>query len=202
MDFLDEENLWDQLRWKCDAEEWGLAFLEAQVARLRYFGEGVATPPLAEQVVHSPVVTLAVEAQVPPDAPTLTAASLASLSAHTDEASPRSVSSVREGTLLVASSPSAGGAEADTSDDERQQLVPTVVLQKYFISTSGSARKRRLHLGGACWRIPGRDYADFTEHGDEIPGSGEYHAACRQCFPDGLPSSSDGSSVTSDAEST
>ena len=60
----------------------------------------------------------------------------------------------------------------------------------------------RLHLGGACWRIPGKDYADFTEHGEEIPGSEEYHAACRQCFPNGLPSSSDGSSVTSDADST
>ena len=49
---------------------------------------------------------------------------------------------------------------------------------------------------------PGKDYATFTEHGDEMSSAGEYHAACRQCFPDGIPSSTDGSSVTSEAEST
>ena len=110
------------------------------------------------------------------------------------------------GTILVADSPSENGAQTESSEDDERLPPPTIVLQMFFISATGSARKRRLHLGGECWRIPGRDYAEFSEHGDVLPAPNECHAACKQCFPSGVEpmiqaSSSDGSSETSEAES-
>ena len=104
--------------------------------------------------------------------------------------------------LEAADSPAAIRSGSDSDEDEKTSVAPMLVLQKYFVSTTGSARKRRLHLGGACWRVPGKDYATFEEFGDSQPSASMYHAACRQCFPDGVPeSSSDGSSITSEAES-
>ena len=94
----------------------------------------------------------------------------------------------------------------EMSDAEDPPLPLAFYLHKYFISVTGYSRKRRLHLGGECWRVPGRDYSEFSEHGDSLPGPPEYHAACKQCFPAGVggqssASSSDGSSETSESES-
>ncbi len=38
-------------------------------------------------------------------------------------------------------------------------------------------------LGGACWRGPGRDDANFTECGKDLPETTDFHAVCKQCFP-------------------
>ena len=34
VDFLDEENLWEQLLWRCDSGDWGLDFMREQIGRL------------------------------------------------------------------------------------------------------------------------------------------------------------------------
>ena len=76
------------------------------------------------------------------------------------------------------------------------------------MSATGSVQKRRLHLGGACWRLPGKDYAVFVECGEDLPESSAFHAVCKQCFPLGVQSdvpdedlSSSGSSKTSEEDS-
>ena len=77
-----------------------------------------------------------------------------------------------------------------------------------FISVTGSAQKRRLHLEGACWRLPGKDCTDFVECGEDLPESSAFHAVCKQCFPLGVQSdvldeepSLSGSSETSEEDS-
>ena len=98
--------------------------------------------------------------------------------------------------------------DTDSGGEEDELHTPARVLHKYFVSITGSVRKRRLHLGGACWRLPGKDYAMFEEFGEELPDSSVFHTVCKQCFPRGVQgdvpaeeSSSSGSSMTSETES-
>ena len=56
-DFLDEENLWDQISWKYGSE-FGEAFMEDQISRLRYFGPSARRPNRGDEtprVVDSPI---------------------------------------------------------------------------------------------------------------------------------------------------
>ena len=146
-DFLDEGNLWEQLLWKF-GDELGTSFLDEQVSRLRFFGEGLATPRLVEPPVHSPTGALAVELQVPIEMRELDAEVLSSLDEGTGEA--RALSETAETiSLATADSLADGGTESDSSEGENTSLAPMLILQKYFVSTTGSARKRRLHLRGA-----------------------------------------------------
>ena len=103
--------------------------------------------------------------------------------------------------------PDLGEVLACSSEDESRPLPPSI-LRRYFISVTGSAQKRRLHLGGACWRLPGKDCTDFVECGEDLPESSAFHAVCKQCFPLGVQSdvldeepSSSGSSKTSEEDS-
>ncbi|CAE8583543.1 unnamed protein product [Polarella glacialis] len=107
---------------------------------------------------------------------------------------------------------SVDGLLQEVSEDEgagEKEVVPAGGhLGKYFVSITGTARKRRLHLGGECWRIPGRDYGEFERFEAVIPAQDKYHAICKQCFPsrvvaqaDDEESPSDGSSETSDSSS-
>ncbi|CAE8596253.1 unnamed protein product [Polarella glacialis] len=98
----------------------------------------------------------------------------------------------------------------EESDEEtaKEEAPPVSHLGKFFISITGAARKRRLHLGGECWRVPGRDYGEFERCDAGQPAPAKYHAVCKQCFPSGVvsqasdeESSSDGSSETSDPSS-
>ena len=100
------------------------------------------------------------------------------------------------------------GAEAELDSDDESRPLPPSILQRYFISVTGSAQKRRLHLGGACWRLPGKDYAVFVECGEDVPESSAFHAVCKQCFPRGVQRdvpdeelTSSGSSKTSEDDS-
>ncbi len=56
------------------------------------------------------------------------------------------------------------------------------VLGVYFVSITGKTKFRRLHWGGACWRVPGRDYLDYENMGLELPGPELDHKACMTCF--------------------
>jgi hypothetical protein len=113
----------------------------------------------------------------------------------------------------VVAEPSHGPAAAPTprlpedmdsgSEEELLKAAPSH-LNKYFVSITGSAKKRRLHLGGECWRVPGTGYKVFEEFGESLPKPEHYHATCSQCFPSGVglnSSASEGSSETSDSES-
>ena len=42
---------------------------------------------------------------------------------------------------------------------------------------------RRLHLVGACWRVPGVHYKTFLRHGSREPAEYELDARCSDCFP-------------------
>ena len=46
-------------------------------------------------------------------------------------------------------------------------------------------RFRRLHLLGACPRVPGVDYLDYEEWGWTRPSTGQYHDYCHQCWGTG-----------------
>ena len=61
-DHLDEGNIWEQLQWKF-GDEVGTSFLDEQVGRLRFFGEGAATPKLVEPCLRSPVASVEVISQ-------------------------------------------------------------------------------------------------------------------------------------------
>ena len=186
-DFLDEENLWDQISWKY-GREIGEAFLEDQISRLRYFGPSAGRTNRGDEtprVVDSPIVE--------------------ELGNAKEVERPNQTFQLADTQLDP--EPDLGEVLASSSEDESRPLPPTI-LQRYFISVTGSAQKRRLHLGGACWRLPGKDYADFIECGEDLPESSAFHAVCKQCFPLGVQSdvldeelSSSGSSKTSEEDS-
>jgi hypothetical protein len=78
----------------------------------------------------------------------------------------------------------------------------------YIISISAKKRVRRLHLMGACHRIPGLDYVDYEVAGDQCPSSDKYDDYCRHCWRGGTQPSAkteedEGSqeSVATDSES-
>ncbi len=54
----------------------------------------------------------------------------------------------------------------------------------YTISI-GKRGIRRLHLIGACYRVPGVDYVDYIAMGDVCPPASDYHAYCRSCWSGG-----------------
>ena len=199
-DLLDEGNIWEQLQWKF-GDELGASFLDDQIGRLRYFDESCAATQVFEPGPLTPPAAIRSVSPSPDEKCGLVAEVLPTLDMGLGEAG--ALSEKSDGTVRDAAvTPTVDCTDSDASECEKAVMAPMLILDKYFVSTTGSARKLRLHLGGACWRVPGRDYATFVEFGDVQPGAGEYHAACRQCFPDGVPaSSSDGSSVTSEAES-
>ncbi len=57
--------------------------------------------------------------------------------------------------------------------------------QGYIISISGKKGVRRLHLMGACHRLPGLDYVDYEVAGDQCPSSDRYDDYCRHCWRGG-----------------
>ena len=193
-DILDESNLWDHLWWKF-GDEVGVAFLGEQITRLRFFGEGTATPSQTGAV--TPPVAFTVDESPEDAAP-------APESLETDNELTQAL-----GLDLAGIDDTPLGETLDeVSSSEEPPCPPASVLQKFFISITGSARKRRLHLGGECWRIPGRDYAVYEEFSEVLPESSLFHAICKQCFPRGIhsdppaeESASSGSSETSEAES-
>ncbi len=56
------------------------------------------------------------------------------------------------------------------------------VPEGYIISVSSKKRIRRLHLMGACHRLPGIDYTNYIVAGDKCPGSDQYDDYCRHCW--------------------
>jgi hypothetical protein len=81
--------------------------------------------------------------------------------------------------------------------------------RQYVVSIRSGSRRTRLHLVGACHRIPGRDYQEFEVLGDQLPPASAYADFCRQCWPGGRPvrfseaddvDSADTTSSSSDAE--
>ncbi len=59
---------------------------------------------------------------------------------------------------------------------------PHEVPEGYIISISAKKRLRRLHLMGACHRLPGIDYTNYIVVGDKCPGSDQYDDYCRHCW--------------------
>ncbi len=57
----------------------------------------------------------------------------------------------------------------------------------YVISVVGRGKWRCLHYLGLCHRVPGVDYFDFQQHGQDAPGAELYDKVCRQCWPQGMP---------------
>ena len=70
----------------------------------------------------------------------------------------------------------------------------------YVISVCG--RIRRLHLLGACWMVPGRDYAQWESYGRSRPAPDTYTTFCKRCWGSrgGEPGSEDEVDTASDPE--
>ena len=77
---------------------------------------------------------------------------------------------------------------AETSRLAAPQLPLENAMGKYVVSIQGKSGFRRLHLVGACFRVPGVDYLRYELLGQDIPATSTYHASCRSCWPGGLPS--------------
>ncbi len=112
----------------------------------------------------------------------------------------RSSSSKQSGAV---SSRMAEGPERQTAP-EQQEDIP----EGYIISISAKKGLRRLHLMGACHRIPGLDYAEYEAVGDTCPASDRYDDYCRHCWRGDAQPSAEGqgddmsqASVGSDSES-
>ena len=59
---------------------------------------------------------------------------------------------------------------------------PPVPLGKYVASIRCKSRFRCLHRVGACHLVPGRDYQQYQDLGDELPAPSAYDAFCKKCF--------------------
>ena len=96
----------------------------------------------------------------------------------------------------------AGGIEeVEGLPEGEEAMVPVMPgLGSFVISITGSTKHKRLHLVGACYRIPGVHYLDFTVLGTEVPDASEYHVACKQCFKGGVTSQSSQAPKSSDSE--
>ena len=55
-------------------------------------------------------------------------------------------------------------------------------LHDYIIGQRVRSKVKTLHLVGACWREPGRDYIVGEFCGSALPDSSKYTAACKNCF--------------------
>ena len=218
-DFLDEEHVWDKLVlhlasvWGSDPEQ---AFRSAvQIASLRSFastlwsssGGAVLAGTMAVEVTAS-------TAEVPDEggdySPTIAASSddaeIEVLETQLDDESLFFEEAAVASTALLVS-PVVIPLAPPVPTVSLRGLAPSWHLHLFFISITGTARKRRLHKGGECWRIPGIHYNEYDPCGEVQPKADTYHTFCRKCFPLGVgeqvtSSSSDGSSVTSDTDST
>ena len=54
----------------------------------------------------------------------------------------------------------------------------------YVVSITGHKRLRRLHLMGACFRVPGIHFGEFEVLGSEAPSPDLYDAICKSCWND------------------
>ena len=59
--------------------------------------------------------------------------------------------------------------------------LPADLLGQFSVSIGAKSNFRRLHLLGACFRVPGIHYADF-ELFPERPAADQYNDYCRQCW--------------------
>ena len=53
----------------------------------------------------------------------------------------------------------------------------------YVVSISGKRSFRRLHLLGACYRVPGIDYQEYELLGETLPAVTAYDDICGKCWP-------------------
>ena len=67
--------------------------------------------------------------------------------------------------------------------EDGDEEAPPVAEGDYVVSVSGHFGFRRLHRIGACWRVPGKDYACYTVYGATIPIEFDFDACCKQCWP-------------------
>ena len=52
----------------------------------------------------------------------------------------------------------------------------------YVLAIRQRTRLKTLHLFGACWRVPGRDYTDFEVLSAVLPDAAKYNQFCNDCF--------------------
>ena len=115
-DFLDKENMWDQISWKF-GNEIGEAFLKDQISRLRYFGQSASRPSRVDEaprVMDSPSAEVLVDSGE---------------SKHLEQTFPLADTQwdpePDRGVV-----PADGGAEADLDSDDETRPAPPSFLQR------------------------------------------------------------------------
>ncbi len=83
---------------------------------------------------------------------------------------------------LASSSADVPAAVPPTASDASTIDIHQDLPQGYIISISAKKGVRRLHLMGACHRLPGLDYVDYEVVGDKCPSSDKYDDYCRNCW--------------------
>ena len=60
--------------------------------------------------------------------------------------------------------------------------MPIAKLHDYIVGKRVRSGVKTLHLMGACWRQPGKDYQVGEICGAALPDASKYNAVCRNCF--------------------
>ena len=77
-------------------------------------------------------------------------------------------------------------AQRSSTHDKSSDISSSVdSVSGYVVSLSGKHALRRLHLAGACHRVLGADYVNFSRKGDSLPDPSEYDDYCHQCLREG-----------------
>ena len=98
---------------------------------------------------------------------------------------PAAPPSVTIGARTSSSSSSVDDADAATdvtTSESDAPAAPVMKLHDYIIGKRVRSGVKTLHLMGACWRQPGRDYLVGEICGNSLPDPSKYTQICRNCF--------------------
>ena len=72
--------------------------------------------------------------------------------------------------------------DASSSSSPSPPPPPAAQLHDYVIGMRLRSKVRTLHLIGACWRQPGKDFIVGDWCGAVAPEPSRYNSVCRNCF--------------------
>jgi hypothetical protein len=174
-DFLDEEQVREQMHDIMVAADVEAEDMNEQLLRLHYFEE----TECIEEVTPTEPVPAAQAGWVrrpferPSRAPSSPTEVVETSENETIIAAPHTPIVLRDGTVMDRV-PVGPPPECEPEGD-----APPA---GFIISITSRRRMRRLHHASGCWRVPGLDYALFEHHGETLPGPELYDLRCKDCW--------------------